>query len=122
MRYFQNRYSTLFIGILFIGLIFALTDPVDFLMPTEVQTTILMIAVSVYGIFAGLVYKENPSDEREEHLLFRSSRAAFLSGTAVLIAGLVKGTLTHTLDPWLVWSLGTMVAVKVLWLYRNDMR
>jgi hypothetical protein len=116
----MNKNLTLGTAFIFVALIFGLTDPVDILMPTQIQMTLMVLAVVAYGGFLGLLFKERPADEREEVLLNQSSRMAFLAGTAVLMTGIILQTLNHTLDHWLIWALGVMVVTKVLWLYRSD--
>ena len=111
---------TLSTAIIFICLIFALTDPIDILMPTEVQNMLLVATILVYAIFAGLIYKEKPADEREEFLLKRSSRTAFLVGITVLLTAIVFQTLNKNLDNWLIVSLGSMVATKVIVHYLSS--
>lgn len=110
----------LIVSLSFIGLIIALTDPVDFLMPTPIQMTILALAVIVFGIFIGLMFKEKPADERETHLLHSSSRTSFIVGTIMLIIGITLQTLQGKLDHWLVWTLGLMVITKTMCLYKSN--
>lgn len=53
---------------------------------------------------------EGRGDERAALHRYMASRAAFLLGLAVLAAGTLWQTYTHTLDPWLV---GALVAVTL---------
>ena len=111
--------SELGIAIILILLIIGLTDPVDILMPSNVQMLLLVLVVLFYSVFAGLMFREKPSDEREEMILYQSSRVGFLIGTTVLILGIVYQVINSSLDNWLVWSLGLMIVSKVLWLYKS---
>lgn len=115
----KKRHTELGIALIFIALIIGLTDPIDLLMPSEIQTTLLVLAVVVYGFFAGLMFREKPLDEREELILHQSSRAGFLVGTGVLLLGVVYQVANRSLDNWLIWALGSMVIVKVIWLYKS---
>ena len=115
----KKRHTELGIAFIFIALIIGLTDPIDLLMPSEVQTTLLVLVVVVYGFFAGLMFREKPLDEREELMLHQSSRAGFLVGTGVLLLGVVYQVANRSLDNWLIWALGSMVIVKVVWLYKS---
>lgn len=86
-------------------------------MPTNVQRMMLAAAIITYAVFAGLVYKEKPADEREEYILAKSSRSAFLVGTSILLIAIIIQTLSKELDSWLVAALGGMVATKIFTHY-----
>lgn len=111
--------TTTTLALTLIILTFLLTDPVDLVMPTPIQMTILALVVLLYVLFVGMIFREKPRDEREVALLAQSSRVAFLTGTAVLVVGIISQLLRHDLDNWLIWTLSSMVLAKVIWLNKN---
>jgi len=91
---------------------FFLANPYGFWMPEMTHMVVLAVAVAIFGAFSVFVLMERAGDERENEHRHSAGRAAFLAGGAVLIIGIIIQTLSHTLDPWLVWALLAMVAAK----------
>jgi hypothetical protein len=76
----------------------------------------------LFCIFAVFVMRENGADEREmQHRAF-AGRAAFLAGSALLVAGIVVQDLAHALDPYLVVALCGMILAKLLARLYSDRR
>jgi hypothetical protein len=71
-----------------------------------------LIAFTVIG-FSLLLFKEYAVDEREELHRFIASRAGYLAGSLILIVGIVWQSFNEQFDPWLVFTLVTMVFVKI---------
>lgn len=113
------KVSHLAVVITFVLAVFGLTDPIDILMPTSIQMSLLILATLLFVFIFAFIFKEKPQDEREAHLLNLSSRNAFLAGTLVLFVGIINQSLTHTLDNWLVWAVSTMVIVKYVTLNKT---
>lgn len=105
--------SALVIGILLIFLAIVLTNPGNIFMPTTFQMFLIALFSVTYFMFAGLVFKEKPKDEREAQILNQSSRLAFIGGTAFLLVAIVIQSFQHNLDNWLVWALVVIVTIKI---------
>lgn len=102
------------LAIILITLTLALTDPIDLIMPTPIQMTLMAIIALTFIAFAGLIYREKPKDEREAFLLNYSSRSAFLVGSSLLIIAIFTQLYSHSLDNWLVWILSAMILTKII--------
>ncbi|MBI2611728.1 hypothetical protein HYW54_03210 [Candidatus Gottesmanbacteria bacterium] len=90
-----------------------LLNPGNTWMPGETSMMILAGLVITFVFFASFIYKEKVSDEREAYHRFLASRYAYLLGTSVLVLGVTIQTFQHTLDPWLVLTLITMILGKI---------
>lgn len=83
-------------------------------MPTMFMPTVVFFLVLAFLLFSALMWKESAIDEREELHRSLASRLSFLTGSSLLIAGIVVQTVNETIDPWLVVTLTTMVIVKLI--------
>ena len=71
------------------------------------------LLVVVFAFFASFVWREHAGDERESmHRMF-AGRVGFLAGCAMLVAGIVFQSFSHTTDPLLVITLGIMIFAKI---------
>lgn len=76
---------------------------------------ILTVLFALFVImFIAFGWKEKPADEREAQHRNRAGRLGYLAGTGVLSMGVIIQSLEHTLDPWLIASLGLMVFAKLV--------
>jgi len=91
---------------------FFLANPFNVWMPNMTHMVVLAGAVALFGVFSVFVLMEQAGDERENEHRHAAGRTAFLAGGAVLIFGIIVQTLSHALDPWLVWALLGMVLAK----------
>jgi tellurite resistance protein TehA-like permease len=83
-------------------------------MPKEVGIQ-LVITFTVLIIFLlGLLYKEKPSDEREEKHIALSGRISYFIGVIILSAGIIVGVLKNEVNEYLVWTLIFMVLTKTI--------
>lgn len=89
-------------------------DPFHWLMPTALQMLVLGLFAAAMAVYAGIVFREHPQDERDVHHLAVASRVAYLAGVTALSVLLVIQDLTHTLDPWLCGVLALMIIVKLI--------
>ncbi len=90
-----------------------LLNPFQFWMPDMMVIGILICAVVLVGLFAGVVLREGGDDEREEAHRALAGRNAFLMGMVVLSLGIGIGGYRHSVDPWLVGALVAMVLAKI---------
>ena len=108
----NNLPETVLSGIL-IALLVAILNPLHWWMPNMVHLAMLAGTIVVFSIFAAFVFRERAADEREGVHRMLAGRAAFLSGSALLIIGILYQSYSGTLDVWLVVTLVGMLLAKV---------
>lgn len=99
-----------------------LLNPFHFWMPDMMVIAVLCILLILFSIFASFILKEEIFDERDDLNRSLAGRNAFLSGSAILILGIVVQGYLHKIDAWLVISLVVMIVVKIstrFWTDRN---
>ncbi len=97
-----------------IGLaILALVNPFHFLMPSALGLIIVMVLALLVIAFAVFVWREHPSDEREELHALKAARISFFVGGGVLLLAIIAQSINHSIDPWLLVALGSMVVAKL---------
>ncbi len=107
--------SELILSLVLIALTALFLNPFQKLwMPTMFMSLILLIFVVVFLLLAGVIWKETTGDERELQHRQTAGRMSFLVGTGILIVGIIRQTLQHTLDPWLLVALCGMVITKLI--------
>ncbi|KGE72063.1 hypothetical protein DC28_08130 [Spirochaeta lutea] len=89
-------------------------DPFGWSMPTQLQMIILGLLIGAFGLYAGLLYRERPQDEREASHLHRASRLGYMAGVATLVVAIVVQSLNASLDPWVVITLSVMIVAKLV--------
>lgn len=110
------------LAIIILGLLVAIVNPGHFWMPSMVHMTMsvsLLLFVVLFGVF---VWNEKARDEREELYKHMVGRIAYLVGTLVLVIGIVVQSMHHTIDPWLVMTLGAMIVTKLIglvWVHKK---
>ena len=122
----NNLYIQVVLGIIAViltaGILYSLSS-LQLWMPETIPTMVVLGIIILIGVTVSFILKERGGDEREiNHSLF-SGKVAFLSGTSVLLVGIIKEITTRNVDFWLVTAFITMVLAKVLALiyshYRN---
>ncbi len=82
-------------------------------MPMGMMFVTLVFFVILAGGFAAFVWKEKGGDERDVLIRHVASRFAYLSGTLILVIGIVYQTLSHhAVDAWLIVALIVTVLAK----------
>lgn len=119
MRYFSGEIAVAFALLV---LLFVIFNPFGILMPGYAVMLLLVAAMVAFGAFSVLVWKERGGDERERLHRLLASRAAFLAGGILLLAGIAATELSGALDPWLVYALAAMIAAKVAALIYGKMK
>jgi len=102
------------ISIILIILLILCLNPLDVFMPSHVVMMLLITIIVLFGIFAGLIWREKPRDEREGFHRMFASRLAFLVGSTILIIGVVTNEIQHINDPWLTLALVGMIIAKMI--------
>ena len=91
-----------------------------FLMPTALTMFLLAALFVLFCLFAVFVIREKAVDEREEQHRSVAGRAAFLTGSALLVLGILIQGFQHAIDPWLVAALIGMILAKLLTRLYSD--
>jgi Ca2+/Na+ antiporter len=110
----KNNIIHILLAVILTGLLFMLTDPFMFWMPSMVAMTVLFVAVVFVGIWTGFIMKEKVRDERELMHRMYSGRVAYLLGLFVLTLALVVQGFSHHVDPWIAGTLWVMVISKLI--------
>ena len=101
-------------SLILLGLIVLVLNPFHFWMPMPLQVMILGATIAVFGVVAGFVIRERAIDERDVAHRMRAGRIAFLTGTAILVVGIVVESFMHDVDSWLAAALVGMLIAKML--------
>lgn len=113
----MKKYKSLLDIVLLIGLaaLALLTiAPKSFVMPTSLQMLLLAVVLGLISGFLVLLWREQPSDEREADNQAQASRFAYIVGAVVLIVSMLVESLQHSLDPALPIALLAMIATKII--------
>lgn len=114
----QNIPATLMASsITLIALGLLLTDPFNLTMNNVALMIISGLLFASFGVFAGLLWQEKASDEREGQIIDRGGRFAYLTGMSTLILALVIQSFEHSVDSWLVATIAVMIISKQLYVY-----
>lgn len=120
----MNRNTTILVltAIITIALLVLLIDPVMYVMPKGSSLVLLVMLVAASVVFFGYGLTERASDERESQHRLHAGRFAYLTGSFVLLVGVVIQSLNHTLDPWLGIALLVMIVARLVALLYYRMR
>ncbi len=111
MKHFSGEIA---VSVVLLALLFILFNPFGVFMPGYVVMGLLLGAVVSFGVFSIFLWREGEGDERENlHRMF-ADRIAYLTGSGLLLAGIVVQELSHSLDPWLIYALAAMIIAKVV--------
>jgi hypothetical protein len=89
-------------------------EPFGLVMPSSTQMTAAGLLLALLIGFIGILWREDPKDERESEMFASRARLAYLIGLFVGSIGIVYGSITHHIDWWLVAVIGSMLTVKLL--------
>lgn len=116
----KNNLKETIVTVALIAVAILLLNPFHFWMPDMMVMSMLAITLALFGIFASFILRERSVDEREDQHKSLAGRNAFLAGSGILTLGIVLQGYTHTVDPWLVFTLIGMVAVKLVTRHWSD--
>ncbi len=97
-----------------------LLNPFNFWMPDMMVMGMLVALLILFGIFASFILQEKVFDERDAVNRSLAGRNAFLSGSAILMLGIVIQGYSHKVDSWLVIALVVMIIVKIITRFWSD--
>ena len=103
-----------FVAVVLVILLILIVNPFDIFMPSGMQIVAAAVAVVAFGIFSSFVLREEAGDEREEKHRSLAGRVAFLTGSSVLLIGILIELYRHMLDAWLIVALVSMVVAKIV--------
>jgi O-antigen/teichoic acid export membrane protein len=109
--------TEIILSVVFIVLLLFCIDPFHLWMPTAIETAALVGLALAGVVYAGLIFRQRPRDERESLHLMRSTQAGFLVGVVGLCGFIVYQMATGApLSKGVVVILAIMVVVKLLTL------
>ncbi|MEK7111090.1 MAG: hypothetical protein AAB856_00695 [Patescibacteria group bacterium] len=112
----NNFVGELIISSALIGLLVFFINPLDLLMPQSLHPFMVPFLVVLFIIFAGLLWKETPGDERDQMHKFIASRFAYFAVIATLIIGVVFQGFKGEVDPFLIIGICIALLAKILGL------
>lgn len=116
----KNNIKEYVVTVGMIGIAVLLLNPFGFWMPDMLVICMLAIGLALFGAFASFILREKAEDERDEQHKSLAGRNAFLTGSGILMLGIVVQGYTHTVDPWLVFALIGMVVTKLVTRHWSD--
>lgn len=96
-----------------------LSDLTPWMPPMGAMMALLVVAV-LLAVFAGFVMHENGGDERDVLHRMNAGRIAYLLGIGTLTVALIVQGFAHTIDPWILVTLGVMVLAKIISRFYSD--
>jgi drug/metabolite transporter (DMT)-like permease len=103
--------TVLVIGL--IGLMALLFDPFHLSMNYKGFIFLSGLIAGVYFVLVSFIWGEGMRDERDQEHRFFASRYAYLTGSMILILGIVYQSTTMHVDPWLPGALSAMFVAKL---------
>ncbi len=101
------------VSVILIALLLLIWNPWSFWMPTMMLVSVLIALLIAFSLFASFILQEKVADEREGSHRMLAGRAAFLTGSAVLMIGIFVQAFSHAVDIWLVVALVVMIITKI---------
>jgi peptidoglycan/LPS O-acetylase OafA/YrhL len=112
----KNIKGELSVSIILLILLFAVFNPWQIAMPGYVVMCLLLAVLLLFIGFAVFLWREGRGDERENLHRMVADRIAFLTGSALLVAGIIAEELSRALDPWIIGVLAVMILAKMIGL------
>ena len=112
----ENRSDLVIVAIIIICLLLSSNIFTGF-MPSSIVMLAVAVFVAAFALFAVLIWRESPRDEREAHILLTSDRFAFLAGAIALSIILVIQSLTHQSTTVTAIALSVMILAKIIGKY-----
>jgi hypothetical protein len=103
----------LILSVALIGLLLFFLKPLLIMMPQPMHPLMIPLLVILFIIFAAMLWKEKPADEREQLHTFIASRFAYFAGVAVLTIAIIVQHAYGPIDPWLIIAVCAMLLAKI---------
>lgn len=107
-------FNELTLSVILVILLVLFLNPLDFLMPSPFVMMLIIFLIALFGIFTAVIWREKPKDEREGFHGMYAGRLAFLTGSTILVIGIIMQELRHVTDPWLIFALVGMIIAKIV--------
>lgn len=105
--------NLLLIGAVILLCLLVSSQQLSSFMPSSVVMVAMAVFVAAFSLFAVVIWRERPRDEREAQLVLASDRIGFLAGAVMLTIGIVVQTLRHHPTDFLIIALAAMVLAKI---------
>ncbi|MEK7551258.1 MAG: hypothetical protein AAB532_01525 [Patescibacteria group bacterium] len=115
----NNKFNFLgetIISLFLVGLLVFFINPLDLLMPKELHLFMVPTLILFFVIFAGVVWKEKTTDERQELHKLIASRFAYFASVTILVIGIIYQSYYGSIDPWLVIAVCVILLSKIFGL------
>lgn len=112
----NNFIGEIIISLALIGLLIFFINPLNLLMPQPLHPFMVPFLIVLFIIFAGLLWKETPGDEREQLHKFIASRFAYFAVITTLILGVIFQSFKGKIDPWLIIAICIALIAKIVGL------
>lgn len=112
----ENRSDLVVVAIILVCLLLSSNIFAGF-MPSTIVMLLIAVFVAAFALFAVLIWRENPRDEREAHILLSSDRLGFLVGAIALSVILVTESLQHKSTTLIATVLASMILAKIIGKY-----
>ena len=112
----NNFIGEIVISFTLIGLLVFFINPFDLLMPQPLHPFMVPFLAVLFIIFAGLLWRETPRDEREQFHKFIASRFAYFAVIATLIVGVILQSFKGEVDPFLIIGICIALLAKIFGL------
>lgn len=109
----KTKPTEIFLIILILAVLVFFINPFMAWMPTTIHYMAVGGLIVLVGLFAGLLWHEQPKDEREELHRFIGARFSYTSGVIILTVAIALQSIMHAPDIWLVVTLGAMIIAKL---------
>ncbi len=109
----KNILAEFLVSVILIIFLVLFLSPTDLLMPMNATGMTGIIVIVLFFIFAGLIWREKGNDERESLHVLGAGRISFIVGLLIAIIGIVKQSLSHDIDAWLIFTAIGMILAKV---------
>ncbi len=86
-------------------------------MPGSLVMLAIAIFTACFALFAMLIWRERPADEREAQIIMASDRWGFLAGGVALAIAILVQTWRHQQTSFLIAAIMVMILAKLLGKY-----
>ena len=119
----SKNLGELVVSVVFLVLLAVKLDPFGWTMPDPAQMLVLALVIATFAVYAGVLFRERPEDEREAVHIHRASRVGYLAGVALLVAAITAKSLSQESEPWLFVVLAGMILSKLaarIWMRNRN--
>ncbi|HSX08733.1 MAG TPA: hypothetical protein VLF93_01110 [Candidatus Saccharimonadales bacterium] len=119
----KNKFiGEVILSAILIGLLLFFLKPLLGFLPSPMHPFMIPLLVILVIIFAGVLWKERPGDEREQLHTFIASRFAYFAGIALLTIAIIIQHAQGSIDPWLIIAICVMLLAKILGSFYGHLR